>query len=189
MKRFEQILLITTFVGFSWLAMQAVHELGHVVGAWVTGGRVERVVLHPAVFSQTDLAANPHPLLVVWAGPVVGVVLPLCVFLLAQAYRAPGVYLFRWFAGFCLIANGVYIAFGPSHGGADSGVMTAHGTARGVMVLFGLATVPLGLYLWHRQGPHFGLGPSQGQVNRTATVASTLLLLAVVAVELLINSR
>ena len=24
--------------------------------------------------------------------------------------------------------------------------------------LFGLGTVPVGFYLWHRQGPHFGLG-------------------------------
>ncbi len=34
-KRFEQAILIVTFLAFCWLAMQAVHELGHVVGAWV----------------------------------------------------------------------------------------------------------------------------------------------------------
>jgi len=32
MKRLDQIVLIGTFIGFSWLAMQVVHELGHVLG-------------------------------------------------------------------------------------------------------------------------------------------------------------
>ena len=42
MKRIEQAILIATFLGFSWLAMQAVHELGHVVGAWLTRAEVTR---------------------------------------------------------------------------------------------------------------------------------------------------
>ncbi|MBA4389097.1 MAG: hypothetical protein C0404_14085 [Verrucomicrobia bacterium] len=37
--RINQIILIGTFVGFSWLGMQAVHELGHVLGAVSTGGK------------------------------------------------------------------------------------------------------------------------------------------------------
>ena len=49
MKRPEQIVLITTFVCFSWLAMPACDELGHVLGAWATGAEVKRVALHPLV--------------------------------------------------------------------------------------------------------------------------------------------
>jgi hypothetical protein len=48
----------------SWLLMQAVHESGHVLGARLGGGTVAQVVLHPLTISRTDLAANPHPLLV-----------------------------------------------------------------------------------------------------------------------------
>ncbi len=69
MKRLDQIVLVGTFIGFSWLAMQAVHELGHVLGAVATGGRVTEVVLHPCTISRTDVHPNPHPLLVVWPGP------------------------------------------------------------------------------------------------------------------------
>jgi hypothetical protein len=47
MKRLPQILLIVTFIGFSWLAMQVVHEAGHVLLARLTGGEVTKVALHP----------------------------------------------------------------------------------------------------------------------------------------------
>lgn len=47
MKRSHQILLIASTVLASWLGMQAVHESGHVLGAWFTGGLVARVFLHP----------------------------------------------------------------------------------------------------------------------------------------------
>ena len=51
MRRLSQSLLIVSFALLSWLAMQAVHEFGHVIGAWVTNGSVEKVVLKPLVFS------------------------------------------------------------------------------------------------------------------------------------------
>ena len=189
MKRLEQTILIATFLAFSWLAMQAVHELGHSVGAWLTRAEVIKVALHPCIISRTDIGHNPHPSVVVWAGPIIGSVLPLLAFLVAKVGRFPGVYLFRFFAGFCLIANGVYIAFGPADGAADTGVMIQHGSPRWVMVLFGMFTAPFGLYLWHRQGKHFGLGEAKGKVSHQAAIVSASLLVAIVGVELMIDSR
>lgn len=189
MKRLEQIILIGTFIAFSWLAMQAVHELGHLIGAWVTGASVIEVALHPLIFSRTDLGDNPHPLAVVWAGPIVGATLPLLVFLLAKLCRSPGIYLFRFFAGFCLIANGAYIAFGPSNGFADTGIMMRYGSPRWLMILFGVLTAPLGLYLLNNQGKHFGLGEAKGQVSRSATTVSSILLIVLLATELLLDSK
>ena len=189
MKRLDQIVLIGTFLGFSWLAMQAVHELGHVLGARFTGGEVAKVVLHPCTISRTDLGHNPNPLAVVWAGPLVGAILPLLAFVIAKVCRSPGVYLFRFFAGFCLIANGVYIAIGCFEDMADAAVMLRHGSPGWTLILFGLLTAPLGLYLWHRQGPYFGLGEAKGEVSRSATLVSTLVFLAVVGAELIVNSR
>ncbi len=51
MKRVHQSVLIGSFLPLCWLGMMAVHELGHVVGAWLTGGRVAKVVLHPLTIS------------------------------------------------------------------------------------------------------------------------------------------
>ncbi|MFA7231688.1 MAG: hypothetical protein WC071_10495 [Victivallaceae bacterium] len=189
MKRIEQVILIVTFIAFSWLGMQAVHEFGHVLGAWLTKAAVVKVVLHPLVISRTDIVRNEHPLIVVWAGPVIGFVLPLLVFLVAKVFRTPMLFLFRFFAGFCLIANGVYIAFGPADGAADTGVMIQHGTSRWVMLVFGIIIALLGLYLWNRQGKYFGLGEAKGKVSRKAVIISISLLLATAGLEFIFNSK
>jgi len=188
MKRLDQVVLIGTFVGFSWLAMQAVHELGHVLGAAASGGHVERVVVQPLAFSRTDVSSNPHPLLVVWAGPVLGAALPLLVLLIARQLRAPGVYLFRFFAGFCLIANGIYIALGSIQRLADAGDMLRYGSSRWQLILFGVLTVPFGLYLWHGLGPSFGFGKARGVVSRRAAVISLALLVGLVVVETAVSA-
>jgi hypothetical protein len=78
----------------------------------------------------------------------------------------------RFFAGFCLLANGLYIAIGSFDRIGDCGEMLRHGSSMWHLWLFGVVTAPLGLWLWHRQGPHFGLGPAQGKVNRGVTYAT-----------------
>ncbi len=169
--------------------MQAVHEFGHVLGAWWTGGRVARVVLHPLTISRTDLADNPHPLVVVWAGPVFGVVAPLLAWAAAAALRLPGAFLLRFFAGFCLLANGLYIGIGSFDRIGDCGEMLRHGSKPWQLWLFGAVTVPAGLCLWHRQGKHFGLGPAEGQVSPAAAYASLGVCLALLIVEFAIGGK
>ncbi len=189
MKRLEQITLIVSFIGFCWLGMQVVHELGHFLAGILTGADGIQVYLHPCIISRTDVRVNPHPGIVVWAGPLVGVLFPFLVYGIAKFSKSPGLYLYRFFAGFCLITNGVYIAFGPGGSNADSGVMLAYGSTRWIMALFGLLTIPLGLYFWHRLGPHFGLGQAKGKVNRNAVIVSAVLLITIVTTELILNSR
>jgi hypothetical protein len=170
--RLHQGVLIASTVLASWLGMQAIHECGHVIGAWLTGGRVERVVLHPLTISRTDLAYNPRPLPVVWAGPVFGVAAPLVLWLLAAWARLVGAFVLRFFAGFCLLANGLYVGVGSFDGIGDCGEMLKHGSSLWQLWLFGALTAPLGLWLWHRQGPHFGLGKGKGAVDRRAAYAA-----------------
>jgi len=189
MKRLEHVVLIGSFVGFSWLGMQAVHELGHVLGALLGGGTVNKVVLHPLTISRTDVSPNPHPLLEVWAGPVVGCLLPLAAYGLAAIGRSPGLYLFRFFAGFCLVANGAYIGGGIFERVADAGELLRYGASPWHLIAFGAATLPLGLYLWNGLGPAFGFGNARGRVSRSAALWSAALLLATCLVETLLSSR
>src|SRR3954454_8287879 len=91
-NRLPQVVLIISTVLGSWLGMQAVHEAGHVLGAWLTGGRVARVVLNPLTISRTDLEHNPRPRAVVWAGPLVGVAVPVAMWAAAAAGRLPGAF-------------------------------------------------------------------------------------------------
>src|SRR5215218_8491585 len=127
-RRVYQTILIASLLMASWLGMQAVHETGHVAGAWLTGGRVARVVLHPLTISRTDLAENPRPLIVAWAGPVVGVLLPLILWWIAAASWLPMAFLLRFFAAFCLVANGLYIGLGSLGHVGDCGEMLRHGS-------------------------------------------------------------
>lgn len=150
----------------SWLGMQSVHELGHVCGSWMSDGHVSRVVLYPLAFSRTDLAGNPHPLLVAWAGPVIAVLLPVIIWLIASAFRLHGAFVLRFFAGFCLIANGLYIGVGSFDRVGDCGQMLRHGASPWQLWLFGAITTPIGLWLWHRQGRYFGLGRDRQPIHR-----------------------
>jgi hypothetical protein len=166
MHRVHQIVLIGSTILGSWLSMQAIHELGHVVGAWLTDGRVSQVVLNPLTISRTDLAENPRPLLVVWSGPLVGIAAPLLIWGLACLMRVSWAFVVRFFAGFCLLANGLYIGVGSFDRVGDCGEMLRHGSEPWHLWLFGAVSATIGLWLWHRQGPHFGLGSAQGQVHR-----------------------
>ena len=160
MNRVHQIILIGSTILGSWLGMQAVHESGHVLGAWMSGGTVARVVLNPLTISRTDLAVNPFPLFVVWAGPVGGILIPLFVWAVAHALKWPAAFVLRFFAGFCWLANGMYIGIGSFTFAGDCGDMLRHGSVVWQLWLFGIITSPIGMWMWHGQGTHFGLGRS-----------------------------
>ena len=186
--KFHQLLLIASTLALSWLAMQIVHESGHICGAYFTGGSVSRVLLHPLAFSRTDFAQNPHPLIVAWCGPLLGTLLPLAGFALARSVRLPGWYVLRFFAGFCLIANGAYLGVGSFQKAGDAGDLLRDGVPIWTLWLFGLMAMPLGLYLWHHLGRHFGLGPNPAEISPAVTWLTTAILLAIIAAELSLSS-
>ena len=175
MKQLRQSILICSVLVSSWLGMQAIHEFGHVLAAWLTGGTVARVVLHPLTISRTDLLTNPDPLVVVWAGPILGSLLPLTLWGIAAWLRLPGAFVLRFFAGFCLVANGAYIAGGSVGHIGDCGPMLRHGSPLWSLWLFGAVTVPTGIGLWHGQGSHFGLGKAARPINSAVAYASLVI--------------
>jgi hypothetical protein len=167
----------------SWLLMQVVHECGHVLGALLTGGQVLRVVLVPWEFSRTDLLTSPHPLIECWMGPIVGVVAPVVLWLIAERFWSATAFWFRFFAGFCLIANGAYIAVGAFTGFGDGGDLMHDGCPAWALWLFGSVCTPIGLFLWHRLGKQFGFGPDAKRISARKAAISTLPLVAVTFVE------
>jgi hypothetical protein len=184
MKRQHQCVLIAATLIFSWLAMQAVHELGHVIAAICSGGRISEVILHPATISQTRLSVNPHPLFVAWMGPIVGVVLPVAALLAARRFKLRGWYVLQFFAGFCLITNGAYLAFGSLGQIGDAGDLLRHGAPIMLLWLFGVATIGVGLWMWNGLGSYFGLGESRGKVDPTLAYVMLALTIAFVVIEL-----
>jgi hypothetical protein len=151
------VLLVAVLYG-CWLGMMLMHECGHVLHAWASGAKVERVVLPLLGFSRTDLAENPRPLFVSWGGAVWGSLLPLVLLAIACAIRLRYWRVCLFFAGFCLIANGAYLAFGSFCLAGDAGDLLQHGAPQWTLFLYGAVTMPLGLLLWHWLGPRLGLG-------------------------------
>jgi hypothetical protein len=188
-NRLQQIILIASSLLGSWVGMQAVHESGHVLGAWLTGGQVSRVVLHPLTISRTELSHNPHPLVVVWAGPIVGVIAPLLFWAGASGARLSGAFVLRFFAGFCLLANGLYIGIGSFDRVGDCGEMLRHGSKLWQLWLFGAVTAPTGLWLWHRLGSHFGLGPAKENVNRRVAYGTLLICMVLLLLGLVVGGN
>lgn len=152
----KKTLLVVLTCILCWLLMQAVHEFGHVLGAIITGGQVERVVLNPISISRTDVSPNPHPMIVVWAGPIVGVILPFAIWALVLMYGVKTRF-GLFFSGFCFIANGLYIGLGSFEHIGDAGEMIHHGSPIWILWIFGIVSLGLGFLLWHFLGPGFGI--------------------------------
>ena len=139
----------------SWLAMMAVHELGHVVHAMCSGGKVQDVSLPLLGFSQTIVHPNPREHFVVWGGPIWGAMLPAgaCAGLQLSGLRRRRASAFmRFFAGFCLVANGIYVGVGWAWRAGDTGEMLRLGTPLWLMIAFGAACIAGGFATWHTLG-------------------------------------
>ena len=97
-------LRLTILLMAGWCVMTMTHECGHLVGGWLGGGTLREADLRPWHLPHSLFNPDPVPLLTLWCGPVLGVVVPLAV---AGVVRRA----WLWFiADFCLLANGSYLA-------------------------------------------------------------------------------
>lgn len=185
MSRLHQIILIVATVIVSWFGMMVVHEMGHVIHALLSGGVVTKVDVCPWEFSRTDVSPNPAPLLVAWGGAIWGVLVPVLLWLLVRIAAFSYSYLMAFIAGFCCIANGAYIGVGSLVRMGDAGDLLRHGAAHWQLLLYGVTTVALGLCFWNGLGARFGLGDSNGQVDKRAAlimaIAAAVILLGEIA--------
>ncbi len=184
-RRPDQFLLIVTLLPLCWLSMMAVHEGGHFLCARLTNGRVTSVVLHPLTISRTDVMPNPQPLIVCWGGPILGCAAPLILWEICRTLIARLAFLMRFFAGFCLIANGAYLGVGSFEGIGDAGELLRLGMSVPMLWGFGLLAVSAGLLVWHRTGPDFGFGHHAKAIDPAAPGLTAMLLVIIVAMELL----
>ena len=189
MQRFYQLLFIVSVLALSWFVMMATHELGHVMGALTTGGSVTRVVLYPFTISRTDVSPNPHPAVVVWFGPIVGCLLPLTFAALVARQRAVIRNMARFFAGFSLIANGIYISIGSFDHVGDCGEMLRTGAPIWLLWVFGATTVPIGFYIWHDLGSLAPFINHPAMIRPAMAISIFLVLVVLVAVEFAISAR
>ncbi|MCC9658750.1 hypothetical protein [Rhodopirellula halodulae] len=133
-----------------WVVMIESHEFGHLIGGWVSGATLVTVDLAPWRLPYSIHAPDPNPLVTLWAGPVLGVLVPVTTAMLL-GHR------FAWFlANFCLLANGTYMAVGWFAGDAqlDSSRLLQNGTPAWLLGLYCFATIPLGYHRFRRDCIH-----------------------------------
>ena len=131
----------------SWCVMTTVHELGHIVCGLAGGAKLTSFDLWPWHLPYSLFEPDPHPLLTLWGGPIVGVVVPVA---LAAIVRVPSL----WFiAYFCLLANGAYIAtaWGVGDRYLDTPKLLEHGAHPVSIAIYCLVTIALGYVGFRKQ--------------------------------------
>jgi len=182
--RTTSCILIATWLPFCWLAMQLLHELGHLVAAWRLGVEivqfhfglltVSHTMLDDAGQSQATLLATT------WAGPMAGMILPLVIWGIVALFRLREAFLARFLAGFCLVANGCYLLCGPADGYADTGILLANGAMRWQLTVVGIIGITLGFLLWNRQGNNFAIGPTPRPIRPQSIAVSVICLVTMI---------
>ncbi|QEG41811.1 hypothetical protein UC8_38380 [Roseimaritima ulvae] len=125
--------------------MVVTHECGHLIGGLLGGATLTEVDLAPWRLPYSLHSPDPLPLVTLWAGPIVGVLIPVLVAAICRR-------LWVWFiADFCMLANGVYLALAWISGDRflDTPRLLAAGAPPVTIVIYCVLTMGLG-YWWFR---------------------------------------
>lgn len=125
--------------------MTFTHESGHLIGGMICGATLTDFDLAPWRMPYSLHSPDPHPLITLWAGPILGVAIPLAIAGVSQRRWV-------WFIGdFCLIANGSYLALAWLSGDRflDTPRLLDAGTHPAIIVVYCVLTIGIG-YVWLR---------------------------------------
>jgi len=139
-SRARPLLVLCCLLVASWCVMTFTHELGHLVGGWCSGATLTQFELRPWRLPYSFFEPDPHPLVTLWAGPILGAVVPV---LIACVVRRT----WAWFiAHFCLLANGTYLAVSWFSGDSqlDTTKLLRHGAHPLPIVLYCVVTIVVG---------------------------------------------
>ena len=165
-------------VAFTWLSSMFLHEMGHIISGWLSGGEFRYIDVYPFHFSTTILQPNPHPALVTWSGLLLGWTLPLLTIPLWKIeWAAIGATLQSWSA-YCWLAFGAYLALAAGESLSDTGQLLTEGWPLAVLIAVGLTVAIFG-YLCGRRSvarlhSRFSISPPSWKM-----VASAFLLFSV----------
>lgn len=124
----------------SWVVMTFTHEMGHIIGGTCCGGSLSSADLLPWHLPYSIFEPDPHPLVTLWAGLILGVLAPVAVAMALQRK-------WMWFiANFCVLANGAYIATAGFSGDRhlDTPKLLEHGASPIPIAVYCLLTIGLG---------------------------------------------
>jgi hypothetical protein len=130
----------------SWVVMTFTHEMGHIIGGTCCGGTLQSADLMPWRLPYSIFEPDPFPLVTLWAGLILGVLLPVAVAMIVNRD-------WMWFiANFCVLANGAYIAAAWLSGDRylDTPKLLEHGASPISIAVYCVLTIGFG-YLGFRR--------------------------------------
>lgn len=148
MTRWLQFLLL---LAVCWIVMTFTHEVGHILAGWATGGHLHSADLLPWHLPQSHFEPNPHPLVTLWGGPVLGIAIPVLIAVIVRHRLA-------WMiAHFCILSNGLYLAVawytGDNH--LDTARLFAAGSSPVVVGIYCALTISIGYLRFRRDCINF----------------------------------
>jgi hypothetical protein len=172
----------------------ALHELGHAIAMWTTGGIVDRITLNPFSWSYTYYGSTPkNPIYTSSAGVVIGTLSALFLTTLAWRSRSQPWSLIFIMTGIVATAqNGLYLLLDsllPSGGDASHliryGLPASLTIGAGILLLVGSLFLSLAA-LWP-----IGFGPKHAFLKRTLVLEAGIFpyLLAIVVYQFIYNPQ
>jgi hypothetical protein len=136
----KRVLKFIALLVASWCVMTFSHELGHIICGCACGGTLTDADLLPWHLPYSFFEPDPRPLVTLWGGPILGVMIPVAI---AFVIRTKWI----WFiAYFCMLANGSYIATAWVSGDRylDTPKMLEHGAHPISIAIYCLLTIGFG---------------------------------------------
>jgi len=143
----KRILKLAAILVASWCVMTFVHESGHVICGCACGGTLQNADLFPWHLPYSIFEPDPYPLVTLWGGPILGVIVPATVAFAVQKH-------WMWFiAYFCMLANGAYIGTAWISGDRylDTPKLLEHGAHPISIALYCLLTIGFGYVGFRRE--------------------------------------
>lgn len=137
-RKIPLALLLALKVAWLWGLMLVLHEVGHCATALLTGGQITATDLRPGIPGHTLVNPDPQPDLVVWGGFLSGCGVPALIWAVCVGLRLPLRVEAQSLTGFCLLANGAYLAAGGSESLTDTGVLLQLGWSWPLLIVISL---------------------------------------------------
>lgn len=152
------------------------HEAGHVLGVWCTGGHASGIVIHPFSWSHAHAFSINHEGVVIWAGSVLGSLFGILVTLSVLKWRRPGLLIPLLVGVVACIYNGVYLLLGSVFKlGGDGTLLSAEYAPAAVVAAAGLLMVCIGMLLAIPSISVLGFRIEDGIVHRMAVLSIGIL--------------
>lgn len=150
----------------------ALHELGHAIATWLTGGTVYSISLNPFAWSWTSLdgGEDSSPLFIAWGGVLFGVLFSALAAGIATLYRRPWLSPLYLLGGCALASNGIYLAVAAFADVGDAGNLIQLGVPRFCVVGLGGLLLLLSCLWMSLIQPRIGIAPATSFRQRLFTL-------------------